>query len=55
MSEIKKYKYFCHIHTKKSFHLDFGDSWREYIYNNLLVSNQIVSEILTEFENNEKL
>ena len=52
---IKNYKYFCHIHTKKSFHLNFGDNWRNYLYNNLLGNNAIISEILTEFENNEKL
>ena len=52
---IKNYKYFCHIHTKKSFHINFGDNWRNYLYNNLLGNNIIISEILTEFENNEKL
>ena len=52
---IKNYKYFCHIHTKKSLHLDFGNSWRKYLYNNLLGNKKIISEILTEFENNEKL
>ena len=52
---IKNYKYFCHIHTKKSNHIDLGDEWRNYLYNNLLGNNEIISEILTEFENNEKL
>ena len=52
---IKKYKYLCHIHTKKSLHLKFGNEWRDYLYNNLLGDNKIISEILTEFENNEKL
>ena len=47
---IKKYKYFCHIHTKKSFHIDFGESWRNYLYYNLLGNDEIISEILTEFE-----
>lgn len=52
---IKKYKYFCHIHTKKSLHIDFGNNWRNYLFNNLLGDKYIISEILTEFENNEKL
>ena len=52
---IKKYKYLCHIHTKKSPHISFGNEWREYLYNNLLGNKDIISEILTEFENNEKL
>jgi hypothetical protein len=38
---IKKYKYICHIHSKKSFHINFGDEWRNYLYFNLLGSNQI--------------
>ena len=52
---IKNYKYFCHIHTKKSTLIDFGDEWRKYLYNNLLGNERIVSEIMTEFQNNEKL
>ena len=52
---IKNYKYFCHIHTKKSLHIILGEEWRNYLYNNLLGNNEIISEILTEFENNEKL
>lgn len=52
---IKKYKYVCHIHTKKSFHCEFGEEWRLYLYNNLLGNIQIVSEILSDFENTEKL
>lgn len=52
---IKKYKYFCHIHTKKTNFTDFGDDWRKYLLDNLLGSNDIVSEILTDYENNDKL
>ena len=29
--------------------------WRDYLYDNLLGSKEIISEILTDFENNEKL
>ena len=52
---IKKYKYICHLHSKKSFHINFGDDWRNYLYFNLLGSNQIISEILIEFEKYDKL
>lgn len=53
--KIKKYKYICHIHTKKSLFIDIGDNWRKYLYNNLLGNENIVIEILSDFENNDKL
>jgi len=53
---INKYKYFCHIHTKKTLHApEFGDNWRKYLYGNLLGNKDIISEILSSFENIEKL
>ena len=57
MKEIfKNYKYICHIHTKKSIHNPFvGEIWRNYLFENLLGNKEIVCEILTEFENYEKL
>ena len=42
---IKKYKYFCHIHTKKTTFTNFGDDWRKYLLENLLGSKDIVAEI----------
>ena len=54
-NKIKNYKYFCHIHTKKSKHIVFGDAWRNYLFNNLLGNKIIISEILTLFENNVDL
>ena len=54
--KIKKYKYLCHIHTKKSKTCPtIGTSWRNYLYNNLLGNKRIISEILSDFENNDKL
>ena len=45
--KIKHYKYFCHIHTKKSKHdIILGSNWSNYLYNNLLGSKEIISEIL---------
>ena len=55
-TKFKYYKYLCHIHTKKSLTApELGNLWRNYLYNNLLGNTNIVSEILYEFENNEKL
>lgn len=52
---IKNYKYICHIHTKKSLHSKIGEEWRSYLFTNLLGNNQIVSEILSDFEMSENL
>ena len=50
--KIKNYKYFCHIHTKKSQHDNvLGENWRNYLYNNLLGNREIIAEILSDFEN----
>ena len=55
-NNIKKYKYICHIHSKKSkTSPEIGFAWRNYLYQNLLGSERIVSEILSDFENNDKL
>ena len=52
----KKYKYICHIHTKKSIHrLILGANWREYIYDNLIGSKEIILDIFYEFKKYEKL
>ncbi len=50
--EYKNYDYLCHIHTKKSTSVDFGDDWRKYLYRNLFGSNQNVRHIFEIFENN---
>ena len=53
---FKKYKYLCHIHSKKSRHdPKYGLAWRIYLYKNLLGSKELISNILSDFENNEKL
>ena len=50
------YKYICHIHTKKSIHdPTYGKHWRHYLYKNLLGNKEIISTILTDFENDDKL
>ena len=55
-TKFRNYKYLCHIHSKKSKHSPKkGKSWRNYLYNNLLGNTNIVSEILSDFEANNKL
>ena len=54
--KIKKYKYICHIHTKKSRHnILLGDKWRKYIYENILGNEKLILGILSDFEKFEKL
>ena len=54
--KFKYYKYICHIHTKKSNHKSLlGANWRNYMYSNLLGNDNVISEILFDFEFNEKL
>ena len=53
--KVKKNKYICHIHTKKSLYINIGENWRRYLFNNLLGNQNIILEIFNEFENNSKL
>ena len=47
---VDRYRYVCHIHTKKSGHQGFGNAWRRYLFRNLLGSETLVREILYMFE-----
>lgn len=47
---ITNYDYFCHIHSKKSLHGDMGSIWKNYLYENLLGSKEIVRQTLYLFE-----
>ena len=48
---IKKYKYFCHIHSK----ISHSFKWRNYLYSNLIGSKELIIEILSDFESHDKL
>ena len=48
------YDYFCHIHTKESKHLPFGENWRKYLYANLLERNAVI-DIISQFEHNKEI
>lgn len=53
---IGKYKYICHLHTKKSLHTsNLGDVWRRYLYENLMGSKEIIQETLYLFETSEDI
>ena len=55
-NHYKQYKYISHFHTKKSIHKKLlGSNWSEYIYNNLIGNKEIISDIIYDFENNDKL
>ena len=55
-NHFKYYKYICHLHTKESKHKkNLGSKWGEYLYKNLIGSREIISNIIDNFENNEKL
>ena len=53
---LMKYKYFCHIHTKKHGpNKKLGKYWQNYLYENLLGNEYIINRILSDFENHNKL
>lgn len=55
---IKRYKYFCFVHDKKSEHLSSEESskfWLQTLWENTLASPEYVSQIIECFENHEKL
>jgi len=55
-NKLSKYKYICHIHSKKTKkNPETGFLWRNYLLNNLIGDTKIVSEILNDFESNKKL
>ena len=54
-NKFEKYKYLCHIHTKKSIYINIGENWRSYLFNNLLGNENIILEVFNDFENNDKL
>ena len=53
---LKKYKYLCHIHTKKSLiNGELGKYWQNYLYENLLGNKFIIKQILSDLENHRDL
>lgn len=54
-NRCRDYEYLCHIHTKKSKHLDGGNLWRNHLLRELLGSKAIVDCILKNLETNKAL
>jgi len=53
---LKRYKYLCHIHTKKhDVKQQLGKAWQHYLYENLLGDKNIINQILSDFEKYDKL
>lgn len=53
--KIFNYDFVCHIHTKKSLTVQWGDLWRRYLLDNLLNSPENIAAILMEFKNNPEV
>ncbi len=45
-----RYKYICHVHTKKSPHTNFGDAWRRYLLDACIGSEASIRSVLAHFE-----
>ena len=48
-----EFDYLCHLHSKKSPHTNFGDSWRSYLIKNLIGTPSVVSSIIKFLQENE--
>ena len=54
-NRANKYKYICTINSYHYKNISYFKEWKNYIYNNLLGNSDIISEIITDLEKNEKL
>ncbi len=55
-SDLVKYDYVCHIHTKKSVRTGSEqDGWRNYLIGSVLGSSSIIRNIFYQFENDSNL
>lgn len=48
---IDKYKYICHIHSKKTLTNPIGEEWRKYLFKNLFGCKENICGIFDIFEN----
>ena len=51
----KKYKYICHIHSKKTSTSGYGDFWRDYLYKHLFGSERNIQAIFNLFEKDKTI
>lgn len=54
-ARIDEYDYICHIHSKKSETIEWGDEWRYHLYNNLMGSRDFVMQLFDDFEKDSQL
>ena len=54
-NKSKIYKYICNINFVTYKNINYFEEWKIYLHNNLLGNSRIVSEIIADFENNNKL
>ena len=54
-NNAKNYKYICFINSNPKNNIDYSKELKNYLHNNLLGNSEIVSEILTDFENHNNL
>lgn len=54
-SIITKYKFICHIHSKKSVTNIHGTEWRNYLFDSLFGSSENISHIIKNLEYNKGL
>ena len=52
---LSGYDYICHVHTKRSTTVDWGDHWRKYLWNNLFGSKDNLNGIFHNFNINRQL
>ncbi|MCM8536351.1 MAG: glycoside hydrolase family 99-like domain-containing protein [Lentisphaeraceae bacterium] len=53
--DIKNYKYFCHIHSKRSLYSSTGNDWRTYLLQRILGSEKTVVDILSRLDQDQSL
>ena len=53
--KITNYEYLCHIHSKRDNYTEFGNVWRNYLYQNLLGNTEIIKDIFNTFISKEEI
>lgn len=54
-SRSKNYKLICNINFDEYKNISYFLDWKNYLHNNLLGNSMIISEIITDFDKNDKL
>lgn len=51
----RRFDLVLHLHTKDSHHIGWGADWRRYLFDQLMGTPQLVSSVIREFQNDDKL